>query len=272
MTATTSTNGRTRKSLAEQIDRLDGLLDGLAENLTEAVTAAVDSAVKEAMTAAVREAVRAAVVEVLTAEEHRRRPGVMPTPAGQPPVPGVVRLADTARRALDWLAGAAMSARDTVRAVARRAKARALKASDRSLAAGRANVRRLCEQAAAKSRAGWLLLVALAALGKPLRGQLLVALGVGVMTGLVAYLAGPLVVPVACGLAGFVASLLAGVWMPLGRRASTPAAGGGWPAQLSQRRRGFHDDWERFCSPPAKPDHDSPPPGPFARFSNGPGC
>jgi hypothetical protein len=227
MTATTSTNGRTRKSLAEQIDRLDSLLNGLAENLTEAVTAAVDSAVKGAITAAVREAVQAAVVEVLTAEEHRRRRGVTPTPAGAPPVPGVVRLADTARRGLGRLAGAAMSARDTVRAVARTAKVGTLKAAGRFLAAGQANVRQVCEQVAAKSRAGWLLLVALATLGKRLRGQLLVALGVGVTTGLVAYLAGPLVVPVACGLAGFVASLLAGVWMPLWRRASTPAAGGG---------------------------------------------
>src|SRR5688572_26445700 len=30
---TSSTNGRARKSLAEQIDRLDSILDGLAENL-----------------------------------------------------------------------------------------------------------------------------------------------------------------------------------------------------------------------------------------------
>ena len=33
----TDTNGRSRKSLAEQIDRLDHILDGLGEGLNEAV-------------------------------------------------------------------------------------------------------------------------------------------------------------------------------------------------------------------------------------------
>jgi hypothetical protein len=34
-TTSTMTNGRTRKSLAEQIDRLDAILDGLAESLND---------------------------------------------------------------------------------------------------------------------------------------------------------------------------------------------------------------------------------------------
>jgi hypothetical protein len=41
----TTTNGRERKSLAEQIDRLDGILDGLAQGLEQAVVAAVQAAV-----------------------------------------------------------------------------------------------------------------------------------------------------------------------------------------------------------------------------------
>src|SRR5260370_7374584 len=45
-TTTTTSNGRAaRKSLAEQIDRLDNLLEGLSENLTEAVADAVRAAV-----------------------------------------------------------------------------------------------------------------------------------------------------------------------------------------------------------------------------------
>jgi hypothetical protein len=40
-TMTTNTNGRTRKSLAEQIYRLDAILDGLSEALTDSVAAAV---------------------------------------------------------------------------------------------------------------------------------------------------------------------------------------------------------------------------------------
>jgi hypothetical protein len=59
---TTVTNGRERKSLAEQIDRLDGILDGLAQGLEQAVVAAVQAAVG----LAVREAVKAVLQEVLT--------------------------------------------------------------------------------------------------------------------------------------------------------------------------------------------------------------
>ena len=58
---TTTTNGRERKSLAEQIDRLDGILDGLAQGLEQAVVAAVQAAVG----LAVREAVQAVLQEVL---------------------------------------------------------------------------------------------------------------------------------------------------------------------------------------------------------------
>jgi hypothetical protein len=62
MTTTADTNGRARKSLADQIDRLDGILDGLADGLNEAVAAAV----KEAVTLAVRQAVQSVVSELVT--------------------------------------------------------------------------------------------------------------------------------------------------------------------------------------------------------------
>src|SRR3954464_2224610 len=55
-------NGQERKSLASQLDRLDGIRDGRAEGLQQAVAAAV----QEAVTAAVREALQAVVAEVLT--------------------------------------------------------------------------------------------------------------------------------------------------------------------------------------------------------------
>src|SRR5437016_1931646 len=57
----TTTNGRDRKSLAEQIDRLDRILDGLADGLQQAVL----TAVQEAVGVAVREAVKAVMHEVL---------------------------------------------------------------------------------------------------------------------------------------------------------------------------------------------------------------
>jgi hypothetical protein len=54
--STTGANGRAqRKSLAEQIDRLDLILDGLADGLQEAVAMAVQQAVSTAVQVAVRE-------------------------------------------------------------------------------------------------------------------------------------------------------------------------------------------------------------------------
>src|SRR4051812_44556921 len=58
---TMMTNGRARKSLADQIDRLDVILDGLADALNQAVAEAVAVAVK------------AAVAEALASPELRRR-------------------------------------------------------------------------------------------------------------------------------------------------------------------------------------------------------
>src|SRR5581483_3165925 len=67
---TSMTNGRARKSLAEQIDRLDAILDGLAD--------ALNGAVAQAVTEAVAVAVKAAVAETLTNPDLRRR--IVPTP------------------------------------------------------------------------------------------------------------------------------------------------------------------------------------------------
>ncbi len=67
MTATTTTtmrtpsNGQPRKTLASQLDRLDGILDGLDRALTGAVQDAVEQAVKQA--------VQAVLAEVLTNRE-----------------------------------------------------------------------------------------------------------------------------------------------------------------------------------------------------------
>ena len=57
-TARTNINGQTRKTLASQLDRLDGILDGLDSALTGAVQEAVEQAVKQA--------VQAVLTEVLT--------------------------------------------------------------------------------------------------------------------------------------------------------------------------------------------------------------
>ena len=56
MTATrTNGNGQERKTLASQLDRLDGILDGLDSALTGAVQEAVEQAVKQAVQAVLNE-------------------------------------------------------------------------------------------------------------------------------------------------------------------------------------------------------------------------
>jgi hypothetical protein len=78
MSATMPANGQVRKSLAAQLDRLDGILDGLADALNEAVAAAV----REAVVQAVKDAVQAAVREVLQHPELvARRQAPVPPPA-----------------------------------------------------------------------------------------------------------------------------------------------------------------------------------------------
>jgi hypothetical protein len=82
-TTTTNTDGRARKSLAEQIDRLDAILDGLSE----ALQGAVADAVKEAVGQAVQEAVRAVLTEVLTnrdLQQLQQAAGPAPAAAQEP--------------------------------------------------------------------------------------------------------------------------------------------------------------------------------------------
>ena len=81
-----NTNGRSRKSLADQIDRLDQILDGLADGLNEAVA----SAVKQAVAVAVQEAVRGILAEVLTNPDllAKLRSNIgLTTPADRTPAP-----------------------------------------------------------------------------------------------------------------------------------------------------------------------------------------
>jgi hypothetical protein len=68
-TTTTNADGRTRKSLAEQIDRLDAILDGLSQ----ALEGAVATAVQQAVGVAVREAVQAVLAEALSNPALRER-------------------------------------------------------------------------------------------------------------------------------------------------------------------------------------------------------
>src|SRR5690242_7115582 len=77
-TARANINGQPRKTLASQIDRLDGILDGL--------DAALAGAVQEAVEQAVKQAVQAVLTEVLTNRELQQhlqqaaQPALTPEP------------------------------------------------------------------------------------------------------------------------------------------------------------------------------------------------
>ncbi len=85
MTATTTTttrmpsNGQSRKTLASQLDRLDGILDGLDAALAGAVQDAVEQAVKQA--------VQAVLTEVITNRElqEQLQQAAQPAPPAERP-------------------------------------------------------------------------------------------------------------------------------------------------------------------------------------------
>jgi hypothetical protein len=191
----TGTNGRAeRKSLAEQIDRLDQILDGLADGLSAAVA--------DAVTAAVGTAVAAAVREVLSNPELLRR--LRPEPA-----PSAGKVGELAR----WLCGGLAGAlRRCWRGVSTATAQLRQKAEDvtAALRAGRqalaGRVRRAMTAFARRLWRGGALLVLLA---RRYHKPLLAALAVGAALGLGCYLAGPAVSSAVSGVAGFVGSLAA---------------------------------------------------------------
>src|SRR6516225_8142322 len=104
---TVLTNSKVRKSLSEQIDRLDMILDGLAQ----ALNGAVADAVTQAVTLAVKEAVQTVLTEVLANPGLRAQlqgSAVAPIAAGTDPVirstgtSMVSRLAQNAAHLANW--------------------------------------------------------------------------------------------------------------------------------------------------------------------------
>src|SRR6187455_2591403 len=79
MSTTTMTNGKPRKQLADQLDRLDAIIDALAEGL--------NGAVADACREGTRLAVKDAIVEILTNPELRAMlvPQTLPVPAPKTP-------------------------------------------------------------------------------------------------------------------------------------------------------------------------------------------
>jgi hypothetical protein len=200
---TTTLNAGARKTLASQLDRLDTILDGLADNVNEAVALAAAASMKEIVNVAVQEAVHAALVEVLSNAELRKQ---LANPADVQPT--AIRLV---RSWWAWVVGTTKGIWKKIVAVTYMA-GDGLKAKGGSLvAAAGVKARQAGKAIARRARGGWMLMMALAALVKRFRAQLLVAAGVGVLVGAVCYFAGREVASLGCGLAGFVGSLASGV-------------------------------------------------------------
>lgn len=91
MTATATTNGKPRKQLSEQLDRMDTLVDALAEALPEAVTDACREGARQAVKEAVAELLASPDLRALLAGVTAAR--VAPPPVAPadpaPPTPGV---------------------------------------------------------------------------------------------------------------------------------------------------------------------------------------
>jgi hypothetical protein len=209
MTSATSANGAQRKSLAEQIDRLDVILDGLADALNESVA----DAVKDVVGRVVREAVEATIREVLGSPELLRAaldrnaepaPQPQPTPAPEPRQRTLKELLKAARACVTEKASQAARAayRASVWALGR------LKLTCVQAAQGVKRITCRCTS----------VLSGLAVLGGQawrFRKSCAFALGVGVLSGAAAYLAGPVLASVASGLAGAALTLAGMILMPL---------------------------------------------------------
>ena len=200
---TTNVNGRVRKSLAEQIDRLDQILDGLADGLNEAVAMAV----KEAIGLAVKEAVQAVLAEVLTNAAIREQLGGMAPPTVSPtaatPKPG---LRQSFGQAGAWISRRLGAVGQAVAALPRRGC-------------------QACSSVVLRVRQAGGTLGARVQLLRYVDVQLLTALGLGSAAGAAAYLAGPWLAAGVSALGGLTTPLVvrAGLWL---QRAWEVSAGG----------------------------------------------
>jgi hypothetical protein len=176
-------NGKTRRTLAEQIDRLDVVLDALADNLN----AAVATAVKDAAGSAVKEAVHEALMRVLTNPELLALlGGAARAHSPEPPLAAAAPMAEESQPGL----------RDRLGAVAGWA--------GRQVRSATSAGRRWLGGLGARLAPLW-----------PLRRQLLVALGVGVVAGLTIYFCSPLIASLLSGVAAFGSALAVqtGLWL-----------------------------------------------------------
>jgi hypothetical protein len=221
-TANGIANTRTaRKSLADQIDRLDGILDGLAEGLNESVA----DAVKDVIAQVVSEAVETAVKEVLSSPELLRAALAQhapPAPLAQSAMPKTDRrsITDVLKSGWTWLCGKATQTASQVKKTLGQAVSWCVE-----------KVRQGCT-AVLNRRKGWVASCAgaVAALGTvglalwQFRRSCSIALAAGLVIGVVGYLAGPVFCAMISGLSGMAITLSTMVMLPLWKMLHTSKA------------------------------------------------
>ena len=188
MTTKMSTNGQARKSLGDQIERLDAMLDGLADGLNDAVAAAV----KEVVGVAVQQALQVVLREVLSNPELLARIGSAALPVATPAPATVAEPKRTWKQR--WA-----SVRQALAACLTSARAACM----RQLTSARVECSRRLQQACRCMVSVWQHVRMLA----HFRNQVLVAVGVGMTVGAAAYFAGPWLGAAASGIGGFAGAL-----------------------------------------------------------------
>jgi hypothetical protein len=212
----TMPNGKQqRKSLAEQLDRLDGIIDALDVGLQGAVA----DAVKDAVALAVQQAVEAVLREVLARPDLLRAVAAQAAPVAQVAVP------EPATGTREGKASSAWS-----RAVKSLAATLAwLGAAANRVGRGVATVAGLAANALARGlRRAYNGAAALASVAWRRRRLLGLPLTVGLAVGVGGYLAGPVISSAALGLAGAAGSAACSALAPvlrLLRGVQPPAAG-----------------------------------------------
>jgi len=186
MTTKVNMNGQARKSLAEQIDRLDEMLDGLADGLNDAIAAAV----KDAVGIAVQQAVQVVMREMLNSPELLTRLGAA-VPVAAPAQENALKPKGSWKQR--WFG--------VCKTLAGRLSALRLWCGGR-LQGVRSQASGLLQQARMLVR---------------FRNQLLVAAGIGMTVGITAYMAGPWLSAAAGGIGGFAASLAVQLGLSLRR-------------------------------------------------------
>jgi hypothetical protein len=175
MTAQTNTNGTMRKTLASQLDRLDGILDALGEGLNEAVAHTVQQAVGVAVREAVAQAVQGVISELLNNPNVHAllRSALSPVPVATPaPMP-----TPAPAPSMSWW---------------------------QSIKAGCRKASSACSSALGKVKG-----IASSAwqMAKPYKTPLLIAAGAGLGVAVAAYFAGPCLAAASGWLVGFAAAL-----------------------------------------------------------------